>query len=142
VTVLGHARSHLNGQIQKKLNIGMHKRPQKSAPVRFGGNAIMAELVNGAIHVTIQKDYKGPFQGFKINPKRTLKKMFNRFKAEYDQSDKFYNFLSQFQDPGNETGDQIGMDEGAHIECFNFLNFFSRGDLAETDGHHISVHLQ
>jgi hypothetical protein len=31
--VLGHARSCLNGKIQKRLSIGMHKRPHKSSPL-------------------------------------------------------------------------------------------------------------
>jgi hypothetical protein len=53
----------------------MHKRPQKSALVQFGGNLIMGELMSRAIKVTVQKDSKGPFQGFRIDPKRSLKKM-------------------------------------------------------------------
>jgi hypothetical protein len=58
----------------KRLIMGIHKRAQKSASLQFGSNLIMTKLVSGAIHVYVQKDYKGPFQGFKIIPKRTLKK--------------------------------------------------------------------
>jgi hypothetical protein len=32
------------------------------------------------------------------------------------------------------------MDDGEHIECFNFLNFFLGEDLVEVNGHNISDH--
>jgi hypothetical protein len=122
-------------------SIETHKRAQKSALLRFGSNLIMMELVSGAIYVTVQKNHNEPFQGFKIIPKRTLKKMFDRFKAEYAQIDKFLQFFflnSRILE--SETAEQVGMEEGSHIECFNFLNFFLGGDLAEMDGCHISLH--
>ena len=56
-------------------------------PLQCGGNQIMAELVSGAIQVTVQNDYNGPFQLFRINPKRSLKKMSNKFMAMYAKED-------------------------------------------------------
>jgi hypothetical protein len=53
-TVLGHARSHLIRQLQKF----EHREAQTLC---VGGNLIMMEVVDGAIHVTVQKDCKGPF---------------------------------------------------------------------------------
>jgi hypothetical protein len=54
----------------------------------FGSNPIMTELVSGAIHVLVQKDPKGHFQAFKINPKWILKQMFDKFKTEYAKHNK------------------------------------------------------
>ncbi len=42
--------------------------------------------------------------------------------------------------PENETPKQVGMDEGARIECFIFLNFIFDGDLVEMNGRRIYVH--
>ena len=110
---------------------------------RAGGYSIMTELVSRAIHVYMHKDYKGSFQVFKINPKKTMKQMFDKLTIVYSKEDEIVQFFflnSRVLE--SETLEEVRMEEGARIECFNFLNFFSRGDLAETDGHHISVHLQ
>jgi hypothetical protein len=40
----------------------------------------------------------------------------------------------------SETTDEVRMEDGARIECFNFLNFFLVRDLVEMAGCNISVH--
>jgi hypothetical protein len=85
----------------------------------------MTELANGAINVYVQKDREGPKQGFKINPKRTLKAMFDKFMADYSKEDKIRLFLflnSRVLE--SETAEEVRMENGACIECLNFLNFW------------------
>ncbi len=91
-TVIGHARFFRTDKF-KRLSMGTHKRAQKSAPLRFGGNPIMTEHVSGAIHVHVQKNRRGGFQGFKIDPKKTLKKMSDKFTTEYANEDKMVQFF-------------------------------------------------
>jgi hypothetical protein len=52
--------------------------------------------------------------------------MFDRFKVEYGKTEKFLKYFHlNNRILENETLEQVRMLEGAHIECFNFLNFFS-----------------
>ncbi len=67
--------------------------------------------------------------------------MFDMFTAVYANDDKFLQFFflhSRILE--NVTPEQVRMDEGAYIECFNFLNFFVGGDLAEMDARNVSDH--
>jgi hypothetical protein len=85
-------------------------------------------------------DRKRSFQPFRIIPRRTFKKMFDRFKVEYAQTDGFLQYFHlNKRTLENETPEQVGMEEEVHIECFNFLNFFLGEDLAEMDDCNISV---
>ncbi len=88
-----------------------------------------------------KKDCKGTFQPFRTNPRRTFKKMFDRFKAEYAETDEFLQiFHLNNRILENETPEEVRMLEGAHIECLTFLIFFLGEDLAEMDGSNIVVH--
>ena len=77
MTVISHAGSCLNGHVQT-LSTGTNKRALKSAPIQFGGDLIVANLVSGAIHIYMQKDLGGSIEWFKFYPKETLKKMFEK----------------------------------------------------------------
>jgi hypothetical protein len=140
-TVLSHTWSCLNGHIQQVEHRDANKRPHKFAHMQFGGNPIMAELVSGVIQVTVQKYCNGSFQGFRIDPKRSLIKMFDNFTTIYANEDKFLQFFflnSRILE--NETPEQVEMDGGAHIEGFYFLNFLGGGNLVEMDVRNIYVH--
>jgi hypothetical protein len=52
----------------------------------------------------------------------------------------FYSFFLNSRILKNEAPEQVGMDEGVHIECFSFLNFFLGGDLVKMDDCSISAH--
>jgi hypothetical protein len=101
----------------------------------------MAELVSKAIQVTVQKDCKGPFQGFREGSKMSLKIICVKFTAIHANEDKFLQFLFlNTKILENETPEQVEMEEEVHIECFKFLNFFLGRDLVEMDGRNIFVH--
>jgi hypothetical protein len=61
--------------------------------------------------------------------------MFNKFKAEYAKEDKIllFFFLGS-RILKSETAEEVRMEEGAYVQCFNFLNFFLGRNLAEMDG--------
>ncbi len=85
-------------------------------PLQCGGNQIMAELVSGAIQDTVHNDCKGSFQGLRANPKRSLKKMFDKFTAIDANEDEFLQFFflnSKILE--SETPLQAGMDDVVHI---------------------------
>ncbi len=67
--------------------------------------------------------------------------MFDKFKAIYVNDDKIVEFVN-INDIvlESQTMEKVGMENEAHIECFNFLIFFSSRDLAENDGWNIYVH--
>jgi hypothetical protein len=101
----------------------------------------MMELVSGAIHIYLQKDSEGPIHGFKIGPKMTLKRMFDKFQAEYAKEEEMLQFFflnSRILE--SETVEEVGMEEGAYVECFNFLSLFFGRNLAKMDGCNIYVH--
>jgi hypothetical protein len=101
---------------------------------RAGGYSIMTELVSRAIHVYMHKDCKGPFQVFKIDPKKTMKIMFDKLTKVYAKEDGIVHFFflnSRFLE--SETLEEVRMEEGACIKYFNFLSFFLDRKLAEMD---------
>jgi hypothetical protein len=103
----------------------------------------MTELVTRAIHIYMQKDCEGPLQGFKIDPKMMLKRMFDKFQAEYAKEDKILQFIFlNSRILKSETAKEAGVKEGAYVECFNFLNFLLGRNLAEMDGCNIYVHFE
>ena len=102
----------------------------------------MMELVSGAIHIYLQKDSEGPIHGFKIGPKMTLKRMFDKFQAEYAKEEEMLQFFFlNSRVMKSETTEEVGMEDGARIQCFIFINFFLGRDLVEMDSHNISDHL-
>jgi hypothetical protein len=51
--------------------------------------------------------------------------MIDKFKAEYAKKDKIpYFFFLNSRVMESETAKEVRMEDGAHVECFNFLNFF------------------
>ena len=67
--------------------------------------------------------------------------MFDKFKAIYVNDDKIVEFVN-INDIvlESQTMEKVGMENEAHIECFNFLIFFSSRDLEEVDCQNIYVH--
>ncbi len=53
----------------------------------------MTELVSRAIQVYMHKDCEGPFQVFKINPKKTMKQMFDKLTIVYAKEDEIVQFF-------------------------------------------------
>jgi hypothetical protein len=77
-----------------------------------------------------------------MNPKRKYKNMFDKFKAEYAKKDKILQFFFlNSRVMKSETTEEVGMEDGARIQCFIFINFFLGRDLVEMDSHNISDHL-
>jgi hypothetical protein len=67
--------------------------------------------------------------------------MFNKFKAEYASKDKMLQcFFLNTSILESENMKEVGMEEGAYVECFNILNFFTGRNLAGIAGCNISVH--
>jgi hypothetical protein len=65
----------------------------------------------------------------------TLKRMFDKFQAVYAKEDKILQlFFLNFRILESEIPEEVGMEDGACMECLNFLKFFSGRNLAEIDG--------
>ncbi len=70
-----------------------------------------------------------------------MKKIFAKFRACYANDDIIVQFFYlNLRVLESDTAEEAGMENWAHIECFNFLNFFLSRDLAEMNSHNIYVH--
>jgi hypothetical protein len=71
----------------------------------------------------------------------TLKRIFNKFQAKNAKKDEIQQFFflnSRIME--SETTEEVGMEDRAGIECFNFLKFFLGKNLAEMDDCKIYIH--
>ncbi len=134
VTVISHVGSCLNGLIQK-FEYKNTQEVTKVCPTEGWWQSSHGRTCEKGYPLYVKRIAGGTFQGFTIDPKKTLTKMFDKFTAAYAYDDKIIQLFflnSRIQE--SETVEEVGMEEGAQIECFNFLNFFLRKDSIEIDG--------
>ncbi len=87
------------------------------------------------------KDLEGSIHMSKSYPKENLQNIFDELKALYNNDDEIVQFFYlNNRDMESQTAEEVGMEDKAHIECFNFLNFFLGRDQAEMKGCNICVH--